>query len=81
MRGRLPLHRWIHRQIPSASGDCQGQSQCQKKRRVIGTVLTKPTAQSQTTPEEPSLGELEAPFTLVRCGESQSRLAEADKFA
>ena len=61
----------------SASRGCQGQSQSQKKRRVIGTVLGKPAAQSQTTPEEPSLGELEGPFTLARRGKSQSRLAEA----
>ena len=46
-------------------------------RRVIGTVLRKPAAQSQTTSEEPSLGELEGPLTLVRRVESQSRLAEA----
>ena len=46
--------------IPSASRSGQGQCQSQKKRRVIGTVLRKPAAQSQTTPEEPSLGELEA---------------------
>ena len=56
--------------ISSASRGGQGQiqSQSQKKRRVIGTVLRKPAAQSQTTPEEPSLGELEGPFTLVRRG-------------
>ena len=46
--------------IPSASSGGQGQSQSQKKRRVVGTVLSKPAAQSHTTPEEPSPGELEA---------------------
>ena len=44
--------------------------------RVIGTLQRKPAAQSQTTPEEPSHGELEGPFTLVRRGKSLSRLAE-----
>ena len=62
---------------PSPSASRGGQGQCQKKRSVIGVVLKKPAAQAQTTPEEPSLDELEGPFTLVRRGKSQSRLAEA----
>ena len=44
---------------------------------MIDIVLRKPAAQSQTTPDEPSLGELEGPSTLVRRGKSQSGLAEA----
>ena len=64
---------------PSASwsGQGQGQGQSHKKRRVIGTMMRKPNAQSQTIPEEPSLGELKGPFTLVRREKCQSRLAEA----
>ena len=64
---------------PSASwsGQGQGQGQSHKKRRVIGTMMRKPNAQSQTIPEEPSPGELKGPFTLVRREKCQSRLAEA----
>ena len=64
---------------PSASwsGQGQGQSlgQSHKKRHVIGTMMRKPNAQSQTIPEEPSLGELKGPFTLVRREKCQSRLS------
>ena len=61
--------------MPTACVNGQNQSQSQKKGRVIGTVMMKPTAQSQTTREKPSLGELEGPFTLVRREKCQSRLS------
>ena len=63
--------------IPSASRSGQGESQSQKKRRVTGTVLRKPAAQSRRLPRSPFLVRWRGPFTLVRRGKSQSRLAEA----
>ena len=62
----------------SGQGSGQVQTQSQKKRRVIGIVLRKFAAQSQTTSGEPSFGELEGFFTFVRLEKSQDRIAEAE---
>ena len=75
--GRLPLLRWSHPPIPVSRCD-QGQSQSQQKRRVIGTVLKKPAARSQTTPEDPILVSWRAHFTPVPREKSQSLLPEAE---